>query len=124
LKEYKRHVLWLDYFNSSMTRREGRRIPLDRSVKDPKLSELVEATKALGYNPEPEAVKHPKRMSLQSGIVSVEKREGKKKSVILLEVAKSLSNVRGKRIALESSTSSQKPHKGSHPQPQRQRKEP
>jgi signal recognition particle subunit SRP19 len=117
LKEYKRHVLWLDYFNSSNTRGEGRRIPLDRSVKDPKLGELVEATKALGYNPQSEVVKHPKRMAFSSGIVSVEKREGKKKSAILLEVAKSLSSVRGRRAAEETSAGAQQkspkapPHK-------------
>jgi signal recognition particle subunit SRP19 len=117
LKEYKRHVLWLDYFNSSITREEGRRIPLDRSVKDPKLGELVEAAKILGYNPESEAAKHPKRMSLQSGIVSVEKKEGIKKSAVLLEVAKSLSNVRGRKAALESSTA--KSQKSPHPQQRR-----
>jgi signal recognition particle subunit SRP19 len=104
LKEYKRHVLWLDYFNSSITREQGRRISLDRSVKDPKLSELVEAIKILGYNPQSAVASHPKRMSVQSGIVSIEKREGVKKSAILLEVAKSLSDVRGKRAAAETAT--------------------
>ena len=113
MKEYKRHVLWLDYFNSSITREQGRRIPLDRSVRDPKLDELVEATKVLGYNPEPEVVKHPKRMSVQSGIVSVEKRAGVKKSAVILQVAKSLSDVRGKRAASET-TIPQKSQKLAH----------
>jgi signal recognition particle subunit SRP19 len=97
LKDYKRYVLWLDYFNSSITREQGRRIPLDRSVKDPKLDELVEATTLLGYSPESEALRHPKRISVQSGCVSIEKRSGVKKGALLIEVAKSLSNVRGKR---------------------------
>lgn len=99
MKEYKRHVLWLDYFNSSISREEGRRIPLDRSVKDPKLDELVEATKSLGFIPESAAVKHPKRMAIQSGCVSIEKRQGVKKKTILIDVARSLSNVRGRRAA-------------------------
>jgi signal recognition particle subunit SRP19 len=99
LKDYKRHVLWLDYFNSSITREDGRKIPLDRSVKDPKLDELIEATTALGYSPESSVVKHPKRVSIQSGYVSVEKRSGIKKGALLMEVAKSLSNVRGKRAS-------------------------
>jgi signal recognition particle subunit SRP19 len=120
LKEYKRHVLWLDYFNSSLTRGEGRRIPLDRSVKDPKLGELLEAMRALGFNPESEVVRHPKRASLQSGIVSIEKRPEKKKSAILLEVAKSLSIVRGRRATTtETAGTTQKPHKGSQPHQQR-----
>ncbi len=112
MKEYKRNILWLDYFNSSLTREQGRRIPLDRSVKDPKLNELVEAAKNLGYNPEPAVVKHPKRMSLSSGMVSVEKREGLKKSGILFQVAKALSDVRGKKAA--ETLASQKPQKPTH----------
>jgi signal recognition particle subunit SRP19 len=113
LKEYKRHVLWLDYFNSSITREQGRRIPLDRSVKDPKLGELIEAAQSLGYSPESSAAKHPKRMGTQTGYVSIEKKAGVKKSAVLLELAKSLSNVRGKRAEV---STIQKPQKGSRQQ--------
>jgi signal recognition particle subunit SRP19 len=120
LKEYKRQVLWLDYFNSSISRSEGRRIPLDRSVKDPRLDELVEAVQNLGYSPEPAVLKHPKRMSIQSGCVSVEKRAGVKKSSVIFEVAGSLSTVRGKR-AQAASQSKVQPQKGSHQGQQRQR---
>jgi signal recognition particle subunit SRP19 len=108
LKDYKHHVLWLDYFNSSLSRAQGRRIPLDRSVKDPKLDELVEATRRLGYKPESELSKHPKRMWTQSGYVSIEKKSQLKKSQIISEVAKLLSNVRGERSAAEVSKAEQK----------------
>lgn len=99
MKEYKRHVLWLDYFNSSISRGEGRRIPLDRSVKDPKIDELAEAAKNLGYSPVTESLKHPKRMSVPSGCISVEKRAGVKKGAVLMQMAKALSSVRGRRAA-------------------------
>lgn len=99
MKEYKRRVLWLDYFNSALSRGEGRRVPLDRSVKEPKLDELVEATKRLGYNPETTVVKHPKRVPVQTGYVSVEKKAQTKKGAVMLEVAKVLSAVRGERVA-------------------------
>ncbi|MHB2035324.1 MAG: signal recognition particle subunit SRP19/SEC65 family protein, partial [Nitrososphaerales archaeon] len=42
----------MDYFNSTLTREQGRRVPLDRSVKEPALDELAEATRRLGYNPD------------------------------------------------------------------------
>jgi signal recognition particle subunit SRP19 len=99
LKEYKRHVIWLEYFNSSLSRNQGRRIPLDRAVKDPKLEELAEAARRLNYSPEQETVKHPKRATVQTGYISIEKRSQKKKGTVLLELAKSLSNVRGEKAA-------------------------
>ena len=99
MKDYKRHILWLDYFNSSLSRVQGRRIPLDRSVKDPKLDELVEATQRLGYAPEPEVVKHPKRMWSPTGYVSIQKRQNTKKTAVISEVAKTLSIVRGEKAA-------------------------
>jgi signal recognition particle subunit SRP19 len=111
LKEYKRRILWLDYFNSSLSREQGRRIPLDRSVKDPKLDELIEATKRLGFKPESEIVRHPKRMWTTSGYVSVEKNPQSKKSTLILEVAKTLSIVRGEKATSEPSKGTQK-HKG------------
>jgi len=46
LKDYKRYVLWIDYFNSALSRSDGRRVPLDRSVKDPRLDELAEAVRS------------------------------------------------------------------------------
>ncbi len=99
MKEYKRHVVWLEYFNSSLSRKEGRRIPLDRAVIDPKLEELAEAARRLNYSPEQEVVKHPKRATIQTGYISIEKRNPNKKGSILLEIAKSLSNVRGEKAS-------------------------
>jgi signal recognition particle subunit SRP19 len=99
LKEYKRHVVWLEYFNSSLSRKQGRRIPLDRAVKDPKIEELAEAARRLNYTPEQEIVKHPKRATVLSGYISIEKKNPKKKGATLLEIAKSLSTVRGEKSA-------------------------
>jgi signal recognition particle subunit SRP19 len=97
LKDYKRYVLWIDYFNSSFSRDSGRRVPLSRSVKDPTLDELSEAVKRLGYNPESVVAKFPARMMIPSGYVSIEKKSGEKKPKILSEVAKVLGTVRGER---------------------------
>jgi signal recognition particle subunit SRP19 len=99
LKDYKRYVLWIDYFNSTMSRENGRRVPLDKSVKDPTLQELGEATRRLGYRPEPASAKVPSRPTQQSGYVSIEKKAGVRKSTVITEVSKALSTVRGENTA-------------------------
>jgi signal recognition particle subunit SRP19 len=108
LKDYKRYVFWTDYFNSTFSRDAGRRVPLNRAVKDPTLDELTEAAKRLGYDPESIAAKFPGRMMIPSGYVSLEKRSGEKKFKILSEVAKVLSTVRGERTAAVQAASSKK----------------
>lgn len=97
MKEYKRYVVWLDYFNSTISRLEGRRIPLNKSVKDPTLQELREASTRTGYNAEAFVAKMPSRPFLASGYVSVEKKQGVKKAQTISEIAKALSSIRGER---------------------------
>ena len=99
MKDYKRFVLWVDYFNSTLSREQGRRIPLDRSVKEPALDELAEATRRLGYKPDSVNAKVPSRSFLPSGYVSIEKKGATKKSDVIKEVAKTLALVRGERAA-------------------------
>lgn len=72
---------------------------LDRSVKDPTLGELSEAVSRLNYEPESVSAKHPGRMMIGSGYVSVQKKPEMKKSQLILEVSKTLSTVRGERTA-------------------------
>lgn len=113
MKDYKRFVLWIDYFNSTISRENGRRIALNKSVKDPTLDELGEATRRLGYKPESAQAKVPSRPTQQSGYVSIEKRAGSKKSQVITEVAKTLSMVRGEKtaaLAKEQAKGQQKKH--------------
>ena len=76
---------------------------MDRSVKDPKLDELAEAVKRLGYNPETAQANFPQRMMQPSGYLSIEKRANLKKGDVIDEVSKSLSTVRGERSAATTS---------------------
>ena len=99
MKDYKRYIIWLDYFNSSLSREDGRRVRVDRCVKDPKLEELVAAAKRLGYAPESELARHPKRFYVPSGYVSLEKRPQAKKGLLMNELAKAISVVRGENLA-------------------------
>jgi signal recognition particle subunit SRP19 len=93
LKEYDHLIIWLDYFNSTLSRSEGRRVPLDKAVRAPTLDELCQAASLLGYTPKPFQARHPKRGYIQSGYIAIEKRA--KKTKVIYELAEVLRRVRG-----------------------------
>jgi signal recognition particle subunit SRP19 len=93
MKEYDRHVFWLEYFDSELKRREGRRVPLSSATRAPTLPELDEACRRLNLHPQPQVARYPSHPSKESGYVSVIK--GNPKKSILLKVARELSVVRG-----------------------------
>ena len=95
MKDYKLILIWVDYFNSNISRSEGRRIPLNQSVKNPTLQELVEAEKRVGYDPTFQTAFFPKRPYTPSGYISIVKK--KRKNDVLKEISKLLSTVRGER---------------------------
>ncbi len=94
MKDYGKIVIWADYFNSTLSRMDGRRVRVDSAVKDPVLDELVEACKILGYKVDVSQAHYPKRMRRQSGFVSLEKK--KPKVQVIREVARTLREVRAR----------------------------
>ena len=48
MKDYEHAVLWLDYFNRNLKRRQGRKVKRDLAVFDPTVQDLVEAARAAG----------------------------------------------------------------------------
>jgi signal recognition particle subunit SRP19 len=52
LRKQGKTVLWPVYFDSSKTRKEGRRIPKMLGTSNPSLKELAESAKRLGLKPE------------------------------------------------------------------------
>jgi signal recognition particle subunit SRP19 len=95
LKDYKRIILWLDYFNSKLSRKDGRKVPLYLAVGSPTMDELVESVTKLGLITEPVKAKYPKRSFIESGYVSINK--GGRKNDLLKEVSRTLGTVRGMR---------------------------
>lgn len=95
MKDYQRQIIWLDYFDSSLKRSQGRRVPLSLASRSPTLTELMEACKRLGLDAIQAEAKYPRSFWKNSGYVSVRKKGPKQK--ILLEIAKNLSKVRGER---------------------------
>ena len=94
MKDYEHVVLWLDYFNKNLRRRQGRKVKRDQAVFDPTVQELVEATKAAGFELSDQEInsdaRFPRRSFVRSGYVMVAKKEGIKKSQIIDAVANKL----------------------------------
>ncbi|MDA4124689.1 MAG: signal recognition particle protein Srp19 [Thaumarchaeota archaeon] len=101
MKEYERLVIWLDYFDSELKRREGRRVPLSSATRAPTLDELAEACRRLNLKPLLQSAKYPNSPAKQSGYVSVTKSGPKRKAV--QSVARELSVVRGMALKKQSS---------------------
>lgn len=95
MKDYDRFVIWVDYFNSGLSREDGRRVPHNMAVRNPSLQELEEAAKRAGYKPEAVEALHPKRVKNKSGYISIEK-NGVKIQVIK-DMATKLSMIRGEQ---------------------------
>ena len=93
MKDYERYIFWLDYFNSELKQSEGRRVPLSSATKGPTLDELGEAARRLNLQPENVPASYPQSPSRASGFVSV--RKAKSKHLLLLDLSKELSVVRG-----------------------------
>jgi signal recognition particle subunit SRP19 len=94
LKDYEHVVLWLDYFNKNLKRRQGRKVKRDQAVFDPTVQELVEATRAAGFELSDQDInsdaRFPRRSFVRSGYVMVAKKGGIKKSQIIDAIADKL----------------------------------
>ena len=94
MKDYEHVVLWLDYFNRNLKRRQGRKVKRDQAVFDPTIQDLVEAARAAGFQFSEQEInsnaRHPRRSFVKSGYIMVAKKEGVKKSQIIDEVANKL----------------------------------
>jgi len=81
--------IWPAYFDIRYSRSEGRRVPRDRAIRDPKLDDLEKVSHKLGLNP---IIQPEKRYSRQpwkrSGVVLVDKKGSK--TELIKNIAKSL----------------------------------
>jgi signal recognition particle subunit SRP19 len=75
MKDYEHFVIWLDYFNKTLTRKMGRRLPKEKCVFDPSLKELIDATKEAGFEvtESDEKVRFPRRAYVRSGYITLPK---------------------------------------------------
>lgn len=75
-------VLWPRYFDADRTREEGRRVPLEKAVHDPRAGYIAEAARGLGLEPvlEKEAA-HPSGWWQPEGRVLVQRKWPKEETI-------------------------------------------
>jgi signal recognition particle subunit SRP19 len=96
LKKLDKAIIWPIYFDSSKTRKKGRRVPKNLAVQSPKITELKEATDKLGLKNEINLEAHfPKMPWAKSGMLLVEKKEAKEK--IIQKIAKQLMKIKNQQ---------------------------
>jgi signal recognition particle subunit SRP19 len=90
MKDYEHIVVWLDYFNKTLTKRMGRRLPKDKCVFDPSLKELTDAAKEAGFETtsSDEKVRFPRRAFVRSGYIMLPKVSPKAK--VLYKISEKL----------------------------------
>jgi len=97
MKDYEHIVIWLDYFNKTLPRTKGRRLEKNNCIFDPSLKELIDATKAAGFeiSESDDKVRFPKRPYVRSGYVVLPK--GSSKTKILNKISEKLVVKRSKQ---------------------------
>ena len=79
MKDYEHVVIWLDYFNKTLTRNKGRKLSKEKCIFDTSLKELIEAAKTAGFTlkESDEKVRYPKRPYVRSGYIVLPKESSK-----------------------------------------------
>ncbi len=82
MRKQEKAIIWPAYFDSTKTRKEGRRVPKNLAVQYPKILELQEAATKVGLKPEAALDKSYSKTPWQkTGMLLVEK-QGSKEQVI------------------------------------------
>ncbi len=86
-------VMYPEYFDKNRTRKQGRRVPLEKADDAPTLKKLVKACEILGYQIEVEPDKaHPSNWWNRQGrvLIKVDKNDKKPKEELIKEITKIL----------------------------------
>jgi len=83
------HIIWPEYFDSGLSRSEGRRVPKELSVGSPDPENIYNVCRKMGLNPVLEKdSSHPSTWDRASGRVKVPISDNKGK--LIIEIAKRL----------------------------------
>jgi signal recognition particle subunit SRP19 len=86
-------IIWPTYFDSTKTRRDGRRIPQSLATPSPKILEIKDAAEKIGLEYELVADAGYSKISwLKTGMILVKKNEAKEQ--IIRRIAKQLLKIR------------------------------
>ena len=87
------YFIYPEYFDKSLKRSEGRRLPIDNSLENPTLLEIRLAAEKLGLDYEiRESGSYPRQWWDPKGLILVEKKESKLKTIrkISFEIEKNI----------------------------------
>ena len=102
MKRERKIVIWPFFFDSSKSRKEGRRVPRSICVENPTVEEVAEAARKCGYEVEIDGeAKHPAHWFESKGRIFVYSED--KKTVIVKRVATKLKELRRGRDRKHSS---------------------
>ena len=94
MRKQDRIIVWPAYFDSTKTRKEGRRVPKTLAVPSPRILEIKEAAEKIGLEYELVAdVGYPKTPWLKTGMILVKKKESKDQ--IIKKIVRQLLKIHG-----------------------------
>ncbi|MHA1641548.1 MAG: signal recognition particle subunit SRP19/SEC65 family protein [Promethearchaeota archaeon] len=90
-------IFWPQYFDSKRTRAMGRRLSLKDAIDKINLEDIAKAARRLGYKAQIEAnYRYPRTWWDPPGRILIDTK-GKKKSKVLLEIAKEIKKIQLKK---------------------------
>ncbi|MCS7099278.1 MAG: hypothetical protein NZ925_02915 [Sulfolobales archaeon] len=90
--------IWLEYFDQTLSRRYGRRLPRQLTVPEPRVGEVVRACESLGYRCEVEEKKYPRTWYRQSARIVLKVPSGISKYEVVKQIGKKLVEMRVKQL--------------------------
>ena len=97
MRKQERAIIWPAYFDSTKTRKKGRRVSKDLAVQSPKIVEIEAATEQLGLKHELVPDKgYPRTPWFKSGMLLLEKKEPKEQ--LIKKIARQLLKVRSEPV--------------------------
>ncbi len=91
MKEEDKQIIWIDYFDSSLSRAQGRRVPRSLSVSNPRPEPFIEALKRMNIEAQQFEAKHPKRNNRRTYYIQVKRTMPKQE--LLKKLAQSVKGV-------------------------------
>lgn len=92
------YVIWVNYFDKSLSRKEGRKIAKNKAISKPRLEELVDIVDSMGYKVfDKKEARYPSSWWIKSGYVVIDKSSlnNSKKKMIIDKIAKEWRRRRG-----------------------------
>ena len=93
MKKRNGYIIWPEYFDKSLSRKYGRRVPKNYAIEQPTVEKIEHALKALNFEYTIETgVAYPRRWWIRSGRLIIKKTDIKKQ-LLVRRIAKKLKEI-------------------------------